>query len=143
MSFIDDLVKARTFTSLSDGSSKLAVGKALNKYMIVLWSIEAYPELITGISPEEISQIKKFVEEKLYSFAREEETFFSPDNFIKALRKCSEVGMSNSEFAERDHIVTPFKVKVVKNEEVVLRRKKIVNELISELKLCAQVTGNK
>ena len=142
LSFIDGLVKARFFSlSLSDGPSQLAVGKALNKYMIVLWSIEAYPDLINGISPEEIFQIKKFVEEKLYSFAKEEDTPFSPDIFIKTLRKHSEVGMSESEFAERDHTVPPFKVKVVKDEEFVPRRKKIINSLISEVKLSIQVTG--
>jgi len=32
--------------------------------------------------------------------------------------------MSESEFAERDHVVTPFKVKVVKDREVRSRRKK-------------------
>ena len=43
--------------------------------------------------------------------------------------------MPESEFAERDHTVPPFKVKVVKNEEVALRWKKIINGLISEVKL--------
>lgn len=129
LSFTDGLVEVRTFTSSSDGPSQLAVGEALNKYMIVLWSIEAYPEGISYFCREkqllyekkEISQIKKFVEETLYSFAKEEDTYFSPDIFIKTLRRCSEVGMPESEFAERDHIVPPFKVKVVKKEEVALR----------------------
>ena len=73
LNFIDGLVKVHFFV----WASQLAVGEALNKYMIAPWSIEAYPDLIIGISPEEISQIKKFVEEKLYSFAKEEDTFFS------------------------------------------------------------------
>ena len=109
--------------------------------MIVPWSIEAYPGLITGISPEKVSPIKKFVEEKLYSLAKEEDTSFSPDNFIKTLRRCFEVGMPGSEFSEGEHVVPPFKVKVVENEEVVLRRKKIINGLISEVKLSIQFTG--
>jgi hypothetical protein len=42
--------------------------------------------LIIGISPEEISQIKKFVEEKLYSFAKEEDTVLSR-HFYEGLKK--------------------------------------------------------
>ena len=84
--------------------------------------------MITGISPEEIDKIKKFAEEKLYSFAKEENTSFSLDIFIKTFRKNYEVGVPESKFAERDHIVTPFNVKVIKDEEVVSRRK-IVGDL--------------
>ena len=96
--------------------------------------------MITGISPEEIVKIKKFDEEKLYSFAKEENTSFSLDIFIKTFRNNYEVWMPESKFAERDYIVTPFNVKVIKDEEVVSRRKKIVNGLISEVKL-SMVTG--
>ena len=54
---------------------------------------------------------------------------------MKALRKTSEAGMSELDFAQRDHIIEPFKVKVVKDEEVVSRRKKIINGLISEIRI--------
>ena len=57
-------------------------------------------------------------------FTKGEYTSFSPNIFMKALRKASEAGMSESDFAQRDHIIELFKVKVVKNEEVVSRRKK-------------------
>ncbi len=70
-----------------------AVVKSLNKYIITLWSIEAYPKLITRINPKEISQIKKSVEEKLYFFAKkEEDTSFSSGIFMKVLRRYSKVG---------------------------------------------------
>ena len=59
LSFIGGLVKTR---SLSSYPYKLEIGKVLNKYMIILWSLEAYPGLVTGINPEETSQIKGFVE---------------------------------------------------------------------------------
>lgn len=49
--------------------------------------------------------------------------------------------MSESDFAKRDHIILPFKVKIVKDEEAILRRKKIINGLISEIKLNIHVTG--
>ena len=88
--FIDELVKIR-FSSLSSDPSKLEVGKVLNKYMIILWSLEAYPGLVDGISPEETSPVKRFVEKKLSDFAKGENTSFSPDIFIKALRKISGV----------------------------------------------------
>jgi len=99
--------------------------------MIMLWSLEAYPDLITGINPEDRSQIKELVEKKLFDFAKAEDISFSPDIFMKALRKPSEAGMSESDFAQRDHIIEPFKVKVIKDEEVVLRRKKMIDGLIS------------
>ena len=123
LTFIDGLVKTRS-RSLSSDSSQLELGKVLNKYMIILWSLEAYPDLITGINPEDRSQIKGFVEKKLSDFAKREDICFSPDIFINALRKTSKAGMSESDFAQRDSIIEPFKVKVVKEEEVVPRRKK-------------------
>ena len=45
------------------------------------------------------------MEEKLYDFAKEESASFSPNIFLKTLRKRSEACMSESDFAERDHIV--------------------------------------
>jgi len=62
---------------------------------------------------------------------------------MKALKKTSEVGIPESDFAQRDHIIEPFKVKVVKDEEVVSRRKIIINGLISEiiLNIHIHVTG--
>jgi hypothetical protein len=57
--------------------------------MIMLWSLEAYPDLITGINPEDRSQIKEFVEKKLSDFAKAEDISFSPEIFMKALRKTS------------------------------------------------------
>jgi hypothetical protein len=93
LSFIDGLVKTR-FLSFSSDPSQLEVGKVLNKHLIILWSLRAYPGLVTGINPEETSQIKGFVEKKLSDFAKEEDTSFSPDIFIKTLRKISEAGMS-------------------------------------------------
>ena len=122
LSFIDRLVKT-LFRSLSSDPSQLEIGKVLNKYMIILQSLEAYPDLITGINPEDRSQIKGSVEKKLSDFAKGEYTSFSPDISMKALRKTSEAGMSESDFAQRDHIIEPFKVKITK-DEVVSRRKK-------------------
>ena len=69
--------------------SQLELEKVLNKYMIILWSLEAYPDLITGIKPEDRSQIKEFVEKKLFDFAKGEDLCFSPNIFMKALRKTS------------------------------------------------------
>ena len=109
--------------------------------MIILWSLEAYPDLITGIEPEDRSQIQEFVEKRLLYFAKGEDLCFSPNIFMNALRKTSEAGMSELDFAQRDHIIEPFKVKVIKDEEVVLRRKKIIDGLISEIKLNIHVTG--
>lgn len=106
LSFLGGLVKTR---SLSSDPYKLEVGKVLNKYMTILWSLEAYPGLVTGINPEEISQIRGFVEKELSDFEKEEDIIFLPDIFIKALRKISEADMSESDFAERDHIILPFK----------------------------------
>ena len=60
---------------------------------------------------------------------------------MKALRKTSEAGMSELDFAQRDHIIEPFKVKVIKDEEIVSRRKKIINGLISEIKVKIHVIG--
>ena len=54
---------------------------------------------------------------------------------MNALRKTSEAGMSELDFAQRDHIIEPFKVKVVKEEKVGSRRKKIINGLISEIRI--------
>jgi len=51
---------------------------------------------------------------------------------MKALKKTSEAG---SDFAQRDRIIEPFKVKVVKEEKVGSRRKKIINGLISEIRI--------
>ena len=87
--------------------------------MIVPWAIESYTELITCVGSKELSQVRKFAENKLYSFARGEDRSFSPDNFIPALRKCFEAEMPESGFAERDHIIPPFKVKIVKNEKTI------------------------
>lgn len=126
---------------MSSDPSQLEVGKVLNKYMIMLWSLEAYPDLITGKNPEDSSQIKEFVEKKLSDFAKAEDISFSPDIFMKALRKPSEAGMPESNFAQQDYIIEPFKVKVIKDEEVVLRRKKIIDGLISEIILNIHVTG--
>ena len=81
------------------------------------------------------------MEKKLFDFAKGEDTSFSPDIFMKVLKKTSEAGMSESDFAQRDDIIEPFKVKVVKDEEVVSRRKKIINGLISEIRLNIHVTG--
>ena len=131
LSFIDGLVKTR-FRSLSSDPSQLEVGEVLNKYIIMLWSLEAYPDLITGKNPEDSSQIKKFVEKKLSDFAKAEDISFSPEIFMKALRKTSE---AESDFAQRDRIIEPFKVKVVKEEKVGSRRKKIINGLISEIRI--------
>ena len=134
LTFIDGLVKTRSRSFLSD-PSQLEFEKVLRKYMIILWSLEAYPDLITGIKPEDRSQIREFVEKKLLDFAKGEDLCFSPNIFMNALRKTSEAGMSELDFAQRDHIIEPFKVKVVKEEEVVSRRKKIINGLISEIRI--------
>ena len=64
LTFIDGLVKTRSQSFLSD-PSQLELEKVLNKYMIVLWSLEAYPDLITGTKPEDRSEIKEFVEKKV------------------------------------------------------------------------------
>lgn len=104
LTFIDGLVKTRSRSFLID-PSQLEFEKVLSKYMIILWSLEAYPDLITGIKPEDRSQIQEFVEKKLL------------------------------DFAQRDHITEPFKVKVVKDQEVISRRKRIINGLISEITL--------
>jgi len=61
LTFIDGLVKTRSRSFLSD-PSQLEFEKVLSKYMIILWSLEAYPDLITGIKPEDRSQIQEFVE---------------------------------------------------------------------------------
>ena len=53
LTFIDGLVKTRSRSFLSD-PSQLEFEKVLSKYMIILWSLEAYPDLITGIKPEVI-----------------------------------------------------------------------------------------
>jgi hypothetical protein len=134
LTFIDGLVKTRSRSFLSD-PSQLEFEKVLSKYMIILWSLEAYPDLITGIKPEDRSQIQEFVEKKLLDFAKGEDSHFSPNIFMKALRKTSEAGMSELDFAQRDHIIEPFKVKVVKDQEVISRRKRIINGLISEITL--------
>ena len=134
LTFIDGLVKTRSRPFLSD-PSQLELEKVLSKYMIVLWSLEAYPDLITGIKPEDRSQIQEFVEKKLLDFAKGEDLRFSPNIFMKALRKTSEAGMSELDFAQRDHIIEPFKVKIVKDQEVISRRKRIINGLISEITL--------
>ena len=134
LTFIDGLVKTRSRPFLSD-PSQLEFEKVLSKYMIVLWSLEAYPNLITGIKPEDRSQIQEFVEKKLLDFAKGEDLCFSPNIFMNALRKTSEAGMSELDFAQRDHITEPFKVKIVKDQEVISRRKKIINGLISEITL--------
>jgi hypothetical protein len=134
LTFIDGLVKTRSRSFLSD-SSQLEFEKVLSKYMIILWSLEAYPDLITGIEPEDRSQIQEFVEKKLLDFAKGEDSHFSPNIFMKALRKTSEAGMSELDFAQRDHIIEPFKVKIVKDQEVISRRKRIINGLISEITL--------
>ena len=76
LTFIYGLVKTRS-RSLSSDSSQLELGKVLNKYMIILWSLEAYPDLITGIKPEDRSQIKEFVEKKLFDFAKGEDLCLS------------------------------------------------------------------
>ena len=132
LTFIDGLVKTRSRSFLSD-PSQLEFEKVLSKYMIILWSLEAYPDLITGIKPEDRSQIQEFVEKKLLDFAKGEDLCFSPNIFMKALRKTSEAGMSELDFAQRDHIIEPFKVKIVKDQEVISRRKRIINGLISEI----------
>ena len=49
---------------------------------------------------------------------------FSPDIFMKALRKTSEAGMSESDFAQRDRIIEPFRVKVVKESRSCFKTKK-------------------
>jgi len=134
LTFIDGLVKTRSRSFLSD-PSQLEFEKVLSKYMIILWSLEAYPDLITGIKPEDRSQIQEFVEKKLLDFAKGEDLCFSPNIFMNALRKTSEAGMSELDFAQRDHIIEPFKVKIVKDQEVISRRKKIINGLISEITL--------
>ena len=61
LTFIDGLVKTRSRSFLSD-PSQLEFEKVLSKYMIILWSLEAYPDLITGIKSEDRSQIQEFVE---------------------------------------------------------------------------------
>ena len=64
LTFIDGLVKTRSRSFLSGpfDPSELELEKVLSKYMIILWSLEAYPDLITGIKPEDRSQIQEFVE---------------------------------------------------------------------------------
>ena len=134
LTFIDGLVKTRSRSFLSD-PSQLEFEKVLSKYMIILWSLEAYPDLITGIKPEDRSQIQEFVEKKLLDFGKGEDLCFSPNIFMKALRKTSEAGMSELDFAQKAHIIEPFKVKIVKDQEVTSRRKRIINGLISEITL--------
>jgi hypothetical protein len=73
--------------------------------------------LVTCVGSEELAQVKTFAEDKLYSFAKEKDMCFSPDNFIPALKKCSEVGFPESQFAAKYNILTPFKVKIVKDEK--------------------------
>ena len=80
-------------------------------------------------------EIQEFVEKKLLDFAKGEDLLFSPNIFMNALRKTSEAGMSELDFAQRDHIIEPFKVKIVKDQEVISRRKRIINGLISEITL--------
>ena len=72
----------------------------------LFWSLEAYPDLITGIKPEDRSQIQEFVEKKLLDFAKGEDLCFSPNIFMNTLRKTSEAGMSELDFAQRDHILS-------------------------------------
>ena len=69
----------------------------------------------------------------MFDFAKGEDLCFSPNIFMKALRKTSEAGMSELDFAQRYHITEPFKVKIVKDQEVISRRKRIINGLISEI----------
>ena len=134
LTFIDGLVKTRSRSFLSD-PSQLEFEKVLSKYMIILWSLEAYPDLITGIKPEDRSQIQEFVEKKLLDFAKGEDLCFSPNIFMNELRKTSEAGMSELDFAQRHNVLEPFKVKIVKDQEVISRRKRIINGLISEITL--------
>ena len=94
--------------------SDLELGKTLNKYMIILWPLEAYPDLITGINPEDRSQIKGFVEKKVVWFCKGRRYMFIARHFYESLKKNSEAGMSESDFAQRDRIIEPFKVKIVK-----------------------------
>ena len=61
LTFIDGLVKTRSRSFLRD-PSQWELEKVLSKHMIILWSLEAYPDLITGIYPEDRSQIQEFVE---------------------------------------------------------------------------------
>jgi len=58
--------------------SDLELGKTLNKYMIILWTLEAYPDLITGINPENRSQIKGFVEKSCLILQREKIYVYRP-----------------------------------------------------------------
>ena len=134
LTFIDGLVKTRSRSFLSD-PSQLEFEKVLSKYMIILWSLEAYPDLITGIKPEDRSQIQEFVEKKLLDFAKGEDLRFSPNIFMNGLRKTSQAGMSELDYAEKYHITEPFKVKIFRDQEVISRRKKIINGLISEITL--------
>ena len=80
------------------------------------------------------------MEKELSDFAKGEYISFSPTIFMKALRETSEAGIPESDFAQRDQIIEPFKVKVIKDKEVVSRRKKIINGLISEIKVNIHVT---
>jgi len=125
---INGLVKIRVSTN---DPSRLEVGKVLKKYMIIVWSIEDYPRLITCAGSEELSPVENFAKDKLYSFSKGER--FYPDNFIPTLRECSEAGFSESQFTERYYIVKPFKVKLVRDDSIISDRKRIINGLISEV----------
>lgn len=49
LSYINELIKIRAFTSSPNGSVSSELESVLKKYLIVFWSIKAYADLITDI----------------------------------------------------------------------------------------------
>lgn len=141
--FINGRIRNRRFTCLSGDPYHIRpeVEKCLYNYIVILWSLEAYSVLVTGISPEDTFEIKKFVEKKLSDFGKGSDLYFSPELLLNSLRKVSESRMTESDFAERDSWPAAFKVKIVKDEKTILRRKKIINELMTEVKLKLNTLG--
>ena len=54
-----------------------------------------------------------------------------PDSFIPDLRECCDTGLSEPQLAKKDHIPPSFKVKIVKNDQILKdrtnERKKLIN----------------
>lgn len=132
--FINGLINAKFFSSLSNPTAQASFKENLRRYMLLAWVIDSYPHLIVGVDHSELLKIDKFVRHKLHDFAKGSYACFSPNLFIPELRLSSSAGFSASDFAKKYFICPPFTVKLVVDDNDVADRKELASLLISKVR---------
>jgi len=85
------------------------------------------------VGSKELARVKEFSKHKLQSFRKDAGSIFSPVNFIHSLRKLYDNALTESQVAAKHHIVSPFKIKIVRDEMILSNKRKIIDGIIIEV----------